>query len=361
MISITDRVKSMTAKERSAMKYSRIIVSRHGGPDVLKVKQDYLPEPHPKEVRLKVLAAGISAYDLMFRKSRSVPGTPRVPFTLGEDVVGVVDKLGEEVSDLKPGQIVAGWTLSLGVGGGYTESICLPSKELVPVPSGVDPAEAVCMVINYLTAYAMLHRVAEVKKGEKILVHGSAGGVGTAILQLGKIFGLEMYGTASSHNHELVSALGATPIDYKTQDFVKSVLAFTRDGVDVVFDTIGGARQVVRSYRSLNKKGRLVWFGVASAKKDGSRVIPLTLLMIFLLKCIPSRKKVPLTPDIAKDNTWYRKTLSELLNLLASDNIKPVIAERIPLVEAARGHELLEHGRYAGKVVLLTKTYSESD
>jgi NADPH:quinone reductase-like Zn-dependent oxidoreductase len=326
----------------------------------LQVIEEDMPEPNPGEVRVKVLAAGVSAYDLMFRRSGSFPGTPRVPFTLGEDIVGIVDKLGEGVSNVKPGQMVAGWTLSLGVGGGYTESICLPAKELVPAPSGVDPAEAVCVVINYLTAYAVLHRVAKVKRGERILVHGAAGGVGTAILQLGKLSGLEMYGTASKYNHKLISSLGATPIDYKAEDFVASIRGLTGEGIDVAFDPIGGAKQVMRSYRTLRKGGRLVWFGVASTKKAGSSVIPFTLMMIFLLKCIPGRKQVPLTPDLGKDNTWYRKTLAELLDLLAAGTIKPIVAERIPLVEATRAHELLERGGYAGKVILVTSVYSGS-
>jgi NADPH2:quinone reductase len=283
-----------------------------------------------------------------------------VPFTLGEDIVGVVDKLGEGVSTLEPGQTVAGGTFCLGIGGGYAESICLPASELVPVPSGVDPAEAVCLVVNYLTAYSELHRVANVKNGERILVHGAAGGVGTALLQLGKLAGLEMYGTVSKYNHELVSALGATPIDYHTEDFVKRIRSLTGDGVDVVFDPIGGAGHVWRSYRALRKGGRLAWFGMAATKKAGLRVIPLTMMMVFLLKLIPDGKQAPLAPDISKDNVWYRETLTELLDLVAAGSIKPVVAERIPLVEAARAHELLERGGYAGKVVLVTSAWSGS-
>jgi NADPH:quinone reductase-like Zn-dependent oxidoreductase len=165
-----------------------------------------------------------------------------------------------------------------------------------------------------------------------------------------------MYGTASKHNHELVSGLGATPIDYRSEDFVKRIRNVTGDGVDAVFDPIGGAMQVWRSYRALRKGGRLAWFGVAATKKAGLRVIPFTILMVFLLKVIPDGKKMPLTPDIGKDNAWYRETLTELLDLAASGSIKPVIAERIPLVEATRAHELLERGGYAGKVVLITDT-----
>jgi NADPH:quinone reductase-like Zn-dependent oxidoreductase len=198
-----------------------------------------------------------------------------------------------------------------------------------------------------------MHRTAHVRRGERILVHGAAGGVGTALLQLGRLAGLEMYGTASSHNHELVSALGATPIDYHTEDFVERIRGLTGDGVDAVFDPIGGARQLWRSYRVLRQDGRLVWFGVAATKKEGLRVIPLTLLMRTMLALIPDGKKVPLILDVGKDNAWYRETLTELLNLLAAGEIRPVVAACIPLAEAARAHELLERGRYAGKVVLV--------
>ncbi len=340
----------------SGMKHHRVVVTRHGGPDVLRVVEEDLPEPRAGEVRVKVLAAGVSAYDLMFRRSRLLPGTPHVPFTLGEDVVGVVDKLGEAVSTVEPGQTVAGATFCLGVGGGYAEFICLPAGELVPVPPGVDPAEAVCVVVNYLTAHMALHRTANIRGGERILVHGAAGGVGTALLDLGKLAGLEMYGTASRYNHELVSAFGATPIDYHTEDFVERIRSLLSDGVDAVFDPIGGAGQLWRSYRVLRKGGRLVWFGVAATKKKGLRVIPLTLLMMFLLKLIPDGKQSPLAPDLGKDNAWYRETLAELLDLLAAGKLKPVVAERIPLAEAARAHDLLERGEYAGKVVLVANT-----
>jgi NADPH:quinone reductase-like Zn-dependent oxidoreductase len=338
----------------TSMKHHRVVVTRHGGPDVLQVVEEDLPEPGAGEVRVRVLAAGVSAFDLMFRRSRALPGTPRVPFTLGEDIVGIVDKLGEDVSTVEPGQRVAGGTFCLGVGGGYTEFICLPASELVPVPSDVDSSEAVCVVVNYLTAHGALHRTANIQSGERILVQGAAGGVGTALLDLGKLVELEMYGTASKYNHELVSALGATPIDYRKEDIVERIRSLTGDGVDAVFDPIGGARQIWRSYRALCKGGRLVWFGVAATKKAGMRVIPLSMLMLVLLKLIPDGKQSLTTPDIGKNNGWYRETLTELLDLLAAGTIKPVVAERIPLAEAARAHELIERGGYAGKVVLVT-------
>jgi NADPH:quinone reductase-like Zn-dependent oxidoreductase len=313
-----------------------------------------LPEPRAGEARVKVLTAGVSAYDVMLRQSGSLPGSPRVPFVPGVDVVGVVDKLGEGVSTVELGQTVAGSTFSLGATDGYAEFVCLPPSELLPVPEGVDPAEAVCLVANYLIAHMAMHRTAKIRSGERVLIHGAAGGVGTALLDLGKLAGLEMYGTASRYNHELVSALGATTIDYRTEDFVERIRSLTGDGVDAVFDPIGGAGQIWRSYRALRKGGRLAWFGMVASKKSGMRVIPLSLLMVFLLKLIPDSKQAPLTEDISKDNAWYRETLAELLDWLAEGRIKPVVAERIPLVEAVRAHERLDRGGYAGKMVLVT-------
>jgi len=345
----------MTTKEPvNSLRNHRVVVAQHGGPEVLQMIEEDLPEPRAGEIRVKVLAAGVSAYDLMFRSSGRLPGTPSVPFTLGTDVVGVADKLGEGVSAVELGQTVAGATFCYDGLGGYAEFICLPASELVPVPPGVDPVEAVCLVANYLTAHMAMHRTADVQEGERILVNGAAGGVGTALLELGRLAGLEMYGTVSSYNHELVSELGATPIDYRNEDFVERIRTLTGDGVDVVFDPIGGARQLWRSNQALRKGGRLTWFGVAATKKNGLRVIPITLVTVALLKLLPNGKQLLLTPDLGKDNAWYRQTLMELLDLLAAGEIKPVVVERIPLNEAARAHKLLERGGYAGKVVLIT-------
>jgi len=349
-------MKAMVQDEHGShgRKYRRVVVTRHGGPDVLQVVEEDLPEPGAGEVRVKVLAAGVSAYDLMHRRSGSLPGTPPVPFTPGEDVVGVVDKLGEGVSAVEPGQWVAGYPR----GGGYAEFICLPASELVDVPAGVDPVEAVCLVANCLTAHMLLHPTVGVKSGERVLVHGAAGGVGSALLELGRLAGLELYGTASKYNHELVSALGATPIDYRTEDFVERICSLTGDGVDAVFDPVGGARHIYRSYRALRAGGRLVSFGMAATSKAGVRVIPFTLLMVVLLMLFPGGKRARMSPNLAEyapaHPDWYKETLAGLLDSLAEGRIKPVVAERNPLLEAGRAHELLERGGYAGKVVLVT-------
>ena len=167
-----------------------------------------------------------------------------------------------------------------------------------------------------------------------------------------------MYGTASAHNHELVEKLGATPIDYRTEDFVERIRAYTGDGVDVVFDPIGGWRQLWRSYRALRTGGRLVWFGVAASKRSGIGVIPASLAMQGLLKVIPDGRHAPMMANAGTmaggENAWYRRTLAELLDYLAAGKIHPIVAERFPLADASKAHELIEGGRYAGKVVLIT-------
>lgn len=346
-----DIVKQNVVKQTT---HQRIVVALHGGPEVLQAIEEPIPEPRVGEARVRVLAAGVSAYDLMLRSSGLLPGAPKPPFTLGEDFVGIVDKLGEDVSTVELGQRVAAFTF--GESGGYAEFVCRPADELVPVPEGVDAAEAVCMVANYLTAHLAMHHTAKAQHGERILVQGAAGGVGSALLELGGLAGLEIYGTASSYNHEHVAALGATPIDYRNEDVVKRIHGLTKGGVDIVFDPIGGIQQLWRSHNALNKNGRLVWFGVAATKRSGLKIIPLTLGMVALLKLKPGDRQLLLTPDLAADKVWYRQTLTELLDLLANGKLKPLVAERIPLAEAARAHEVLERGGYAGKIVLVTET-----
>jgi NADPH:quinone reductase-like Zn-dependent oxidoreductase len=339
----------------------RVVVQRHGGPDVLQVVEADPPEPEPGEARVEVLAAGVSAYDLIYRRWSRLPGGPTLPYTPGEDLVGVVERVGEGVSSVRPGQVVAAGTWVLGVGGGYAEHVCLPEQELVPAPTGVDPAEAVCLVVNYLTAHQHLHGIGRVRSGERVLVHGAAGGVGSAVVQLGRLAGAELIGTASTSKQEFVASLGATPIDYRTEDFVERTLELTGDGVDAVIDPVGGARHLWRSYRVLRSDGRLVWLGTAAVEDQGLRAGPLSILMLFLLRLLPDGRKVPRCPLLAEfaeaNPGWYRETLTALLASLAAGELVPVVAERVPLAEAARAHELLETGDHVGKVVLVTAAY----
>jgi NADPH:quinone reductase-like Zn-dependent oxidoreductase len=246
-----------------SVKQTRIIVTHYGGPDALQVIEEECPEPKRGEVRVKVLAAGVGLPDILAREGVH-PETPKVPFTPGWDLVGMVDRLGDGVTGIEPGQIVAAMPIS----GAYAEFVCLRQRELVPVPTGLDPSEAVSLILNYITAYQMLHRSAQVKPGQRLLIHGAAGGVGTALSQLGRLAGLEMYGTCSLRGASAVSDLGGIPIDYKNQDFVKEINRLTSQGVDVVFDGIGGSN-LWRSREALRPGGKIVVYGFTSKLRGG--------------------------------------------------------------------------------------------
>ena len=232
------------------MKYRHVVVRRTGGPEVLQITEDELPAPISGQALVKILAADVGFSDVNLRRGR-YPGGPRPPFTPGYAIVGVVERLGPDTAGLQAGQAVAALTFY----GGYSQYIVLPVQELYRVPAGVDPGEAVTLVLNYVAAYQMLHRVAHVAEGQRILVHGAAGGMGTAFLELGHLAGLKMYGTASKPKHALVQRLGATPIDYRAEDFVERIATLTgRAGVDAAFDSMGSAH-LKRSVRAV--PGRL--------------------------------------------------------------------------------------------------------
>ncbi len=344
------------------MRHTRIIVTHYGGPDAIQVIEEECPEPKAGEVRVRVLAAGVSMPDIMARQGLH-PKTPTVPFTPGWDLVGVVERLGNGVSGTEPGQIVAAMPIS----GAYAEFICLPQRELVPVPSGLDAAEAVSLILNYITAYQMLHHSAKVKAGQQVLIHGAAGGVGTALLQLGRLAGLKMYGTCSSRGAPAVSGLGGIPIDYQYQDYVTEIHRFTSAGVDAVFDPIGGAH-LWQSRQALRSGGRVVGYGnTTSLREEGlgssrpgrrNRLhgIPIYALYIAGSWLLPGRKRVvPYSIQTLKrlKPSLFRRDLTTLLDLLQQKKIKPIIAQRLPLTEARQAQELLGKGGVVGKIVLV--------
>jgi NADPH2:quinone reductase len=325
------------------------------------VEEEY-PEPKDGEVRVRVLAAGVSMPDIMAREGVH-PETPSVPYTPGWDLVGEVDRLGNGVSGIEPGQIVA----AMPIHGAYAEFVCLPQSELVPVPPGLDAAEAVSVILNYITAYQMLHRSAKVKPGQRVLFHGASGGVGTALLQLGRLADLEMYGTCSSKGAPAVSEMGGVPIDYRNQDYVKEIRRLTGDGVDAVFDPIGGAH-LWHSREALRPGGRVVGYGNTTSlrgeglggdrrgRRNRLHGIPIYALYIAGGWLLPGRKRiVPYSIQTFKrlKPLLFRQDLIALLDLLQQRRIKPVVAQRFPLAEARRAHELLGKGGVIGKIVLV--------
>jgi NADPH:quinone reductase len=344
------------------VKNRRIIVTHYGGPDALQLIEEERPEPNSGEVRVRVLAAGVSLPDVMAREGIH-PETPSVPFTPGWDLIGTVDRVGKGVTAIVPGQIVAAMPIS----GAYSEFVCLSERELIPVPSGLDAAEGVSLILNYITAYQMLHRSAKVRPGQRVLIHGASGGVGTALLQLGRLVGLEMYGTCSSRGAAAVSELGGIPIDYQQQDFVKEIQGLTNPGADVVFDSIGGAH-IWRSRKALRRGGKVVAYGLtgslhggrlASGRSGGRhpyRAIAAFGLYIAASFLLPGRKHVaPYSIQTLKRlrPTFFRQDLTALFELLQQQKIKPIVAKRFPLSEARQAQELLGKGGVVGKIVLV--------
>ena len=335
------------------MKYRRIIVNRKRQ---LELIEDELPSPGPGEVRVKILAAGMSFADVSMREGVH-PEARRPPFTPGWDVVGTVDAIGEGVQAVPVGTTVS----AMPIIGGYAEYLCLPATELVRVPPQVDPAEAVCLILNYVTAYQMLHRSAQAKPGETALIHSAAGGVGTALLQLARLYGVHTYGTASPGKLKTIESLGGHAIDYKHTDVLKQIRDLPGGGVDIVFDGIGGWN-LLPSWRALKSGGRLVAYGLISSLARGRRDL-LRLVssagawgIAFARSLLTRRKRLSIysiqmlkrrKPD------WFRQDLTTLFDLLGRGELKPIVYRKLPLEQAALGNELLRKGDTVGKIVLV--------
>ena len=335
-----------------AVQYGKVVIPRFGGPEVLEIVREDLREAGAGEVRVKVLAAGVSWADYMLRHG-AYPRQPRPPLVPGYDVVGLVDQLGAGATRFETGQMVAALTGT----GGHSEYVFLPEGELVPVPAGLDPAAAVCLVLNYVTAYQMLCRLAGVARGGRMLAHSAAGGVGTALLELGRLGGLETFGTASAGKRDLVTRLGAKFIDYQRQDFVARIHQLAPGGVEVVFDAIGGSHWL-RSRRCLRRGGKLIAYGSKAAMTRGqsrlTRNLP-DLGAAALLMALPRGRQFRfynITATRARHPEWFEEDLSTLFGLLAEGQIQPIIAQRLPWTEARRANELLEQGAIQGKLVL---------
>ncbi|MCK6211595.1 medium chain dehydrogenase/reductase family protein [Georgenia sp. EYE_87] len=352
------------------------MVDRFGGPEVLRVVESREPRPGAGEVLVRVLAAGVSFTDALLRAGTYL-GVPRPPFTPGYELVGVVEELGPGCSRLRVGDRVAALTAY----GAYAERVCVPETEAVEVPGDLDPAEVVSLVLTYTTAYQLLHRAAEVRRGETVLVHGAAGRVGAAVLELGALAGVRVYGTASGHDRDAVERLGAVAIDYRSEDFVARVHELTGDGVDVALDGFGGGISL-RSFRALRPGGRLVlyghyatmaggrkswrgwfvWFGTTAAVAlEGLLSRDRRVLVYRIQRLRDSRQLLPvagrrparLVGGGPRRPDWFREDFLALLELLRRGSIRPVVAERLPLSDARRAHELLESSAARGKIILV--------
>jgi len=342
----------------------RVVVEQFGGPEVLTVVEEDDPRPGPGEVLVRVLAAGVSFTDALIRAGTYLGG-PSPPFTPGYELVGVVEELGPGCSRLREGDRVG----ALTVWGANAERVCVPEKYAVEVSEDLDPAEVVSLVFPYMTAYQMLHRTARVQSGETVLVHGAAGRVGTAALELGALAGLRLYGTASARDRAAVERLGAVAIDYRNEDFLARVHELTNDGVDVVLDGIGGAVSL-RSFRALRRGdpvvgdpgGRLVMIGNYNTMVHGRKSwrgwvewYPATATVRLWGMLSPRRRVIAYRIQKLRidHQDWFREDFRVLLGLLRADKIHPAVAERLPLSEARRAHEMLERSAAKGKLVLV--------
>ncbi len=331
------------------MKTKQVWVERPGGPDVMIVRESDLRPPAAGEVLVEVLASGVTLADIIARRGRPHPGSPRIPLVLGFEIAGTIMEVGSGVTGLNVGESV----IAVVHSGGYSSHLCLEAWRCIPIPDDLDRVQAVALVVNYWTAWYLLQRAGKVQQAQRVLVHGVSGGVGTALAQLGQLLGLEMYGTASVHKHDQVRALNVKPIDYHREDFVSRIAEWTNGaGVNLVIDSIGGSNWI-RSYRTLGKGGRLLLTGIQSmADKPNVLLLPSALLMLFcaLLPDGKSVRFVGLIPENLRDS--YREDLTRLVTYLVQGKISPLISRTFPLSEAAEAHRYLENGEATGKVVL---------
>jgi NADPH:quinone reductase len=338
---------------------NRVVQVRHfGGPDGLEVVDAPLPTAGTGEVRVRVLASSLEYTDTLIRR-HVYPQTAarRPPFVLGYGVVGQIDQLGDDVRDFQVGDRVADMTV-LGSNADYCT---LQADHLTRVPAGVDAAEAATLILSWTTAYQLLHRSARVQSGQRVLVQGAAGAVGQALLVLGKIARLELWGTGRDEHTSLIRELGAAAIDYQREDFTRLVPV----GFDVVFDGVGedGYR---RSFAALKRGGLLCAYGYSAGVQEQRRM--LTMLMwigrLYLWRWLPGGRRArfySINVMRAQHPGYFREDLERLFGLLAAHSIKPRVAERISFDEVIEAHRRLEAGGLNGKLVLCPDLPSRPD
>ena len=324
-------------------------VSLFGDPERLEVVDAPLPTASRGELRVRVLASSLNYTEVLIRR-HLYPQTMglRPPFVMGYDVVGAIDQLGEGVHDFQIGDRVADMT----VVGSNADYRTLRANDVARVPEGVDAAEAATLILSWTTAYQLLHRAARVQRGQRVLVHGAAGAVGQALLMLGRLAGIELWGTARGEHMALVRELGATPIDYQHEDFTRVLPG----GFDVIVDGVGedGYR---RSYAALKPGGLLCAIGFSASVQAQRRMLPIVMEIarLYLWRLLPGGKRArfySVNAMRARHPTWFKEDLEELFELLAEGAIRPRVAERISFDEVADAHRRLEAGGLEGKLVL---------
>jgi len=335
----------------------QVWIPKIGEPDVLELREAPDPELAPGEVRVRVEASGINFADILARMGL-YPDAPKLPAVVGYEVAGTVDGVGEGVEDFRDGDRVVCMTRF----GGYSDVVCAPQATIRAIPDDLTFEGAASIPVNYLTAWLMLVRLGTVRRGEKVLVHACAGGVGLAAVQICNHFGAEVIGTASAGKHDRLREMGvASCIDYRTQDFEEEVSELTGGrGVDIVLDAVGG-ESFAKSYRCLDSFGRLFVFGVSSLAPGSKRRIGAALMGLWRM---PKFKPLSLMSfnrgvfGVNLGHLWHRgdemtAMLGEIVDLFADGTFKPVVDRSFPFAEAAAAHQYIQDRKNFGKVVLV--------
>ena len=328
--------------------YRAVMLTGRGGPDVLREVELPLADPGLGEVRIAVRATGAGGTDILMRRG-FYPYAPRKPFVPGYEAVGVVEALGPGVTAPALGQGVA----ALVIHGGYAEKLIRPAGAFVPIPDGIDDATAVALILNYVTAWQAVHRVAKVKPGDSVLVTGATGGVGTAMLEILRLAGTRTFAAASIARHDAVRAMGATPVDSRSGAIDAEVRRIVPNGVDVTFDNLGGAF-AGQNVRATRKGGLVVGIGFA-ATNNGVAAVPVSLARLFAT-AIPAGRRATffgITQLYRKDPHPFREDLARLFELARTGAVTPRIAARLPLLAAREAAEMMEAGGVEGKIVHL--------
>jgi synaptic vesicle membrane protein VAT-1 len=333
-------------------------ITRPAGPEALEVRETADPEPGPGQVRIRVRATGLNFAEVMAAQGL-YPDAPKPPCVVGYEVAGVIDAVGDGTQGHAPGKRV----LALTHFGGHADVVCVPTEQALAMPEEMSFEEAAAIPVNYLTAYHMLFRVANVRPGERVLVHMAAGGVGTAVLQLCRtVDDLEVFGTASAAKHDVLKAEGcAHPIDYHASDYAAEVGRLTGgEGVDIVLDPLGG-HDWRKGLKLLRPCGRLVAYGFANLA-SGQRRRPARLISqvagMPLLTPLGLMNHNRTISGVNVGHLWgqiavLREELQAVLALWDQGSVKPLIDSTYPLAEAAAAHRRILQHQNIGKIVLV--------
>ncbi|MEW1720644.1 medium chain dehydrogenase/reductase family protein [Streptomyces sp. NPDC093109] len=352
----------MNAATGTTVTATEVVLPGKVAPSGLRLAERTLPAPAAGQALVRVESTAVSFAESAMRRGRYY-GQPAFPFVPGYDLVGTVEAVGAGVDRALVGRRVAALTKT----GAWTTAALLTAADLVEVPDGIGADEAETVIVNGLTAYQMLHRSAGVREGQTVLITGVSGGVGSILAQLARHAGARVLGTAHPRHHEALRALGVEPVDYRDPELAARIRELAPDGVDAVFDHLGGA-SVSLSYRLLNRTGTLVSYSIAAALDDTRPILldfmPLLAKLAFW-NYLPTARRASFydvwsgfgKPGSAKREAFrarMRTDLAQVFGLLSDGVVTAKIAARFPLSEAAAAMELSESaGRTnLGKIIL---------